>query len=239
MISGRNYFALLNPVANTPIVATGTPAKINVSDNFNPFNSELKAEITLVPAVGASGFLTVTFVGPYAIGDDIRLTITSNLTSRQAWRKSYTHTVQAGLTTVTDIANAFTAMILTDVNNSLNSPYSAVSNIAGVMTVTQFDDDKQGLVSYTFTDSAAGTITSVLTPTVISEGQPSDLLDRGITADEIANYGAMPLGGWTTLRITLHSEAAIPFVDSQGATAKEIYWYGTAGDAAALALLIP
>ena len=49
----------------------------------------------------------------------------------------------------------------------------------------------------------------------------------------------MPAGGWTTLRITLHSEAAIPFIDSQGATAKEIYWYGTPADAAALALLIP
>ena len=239
MIGGRNYFALLNPSANTPGL-TGTPAKINVTDNFNPFRSELKAVVSIGPNAGTAGFLTVTFAGGgYAVGDLVRLTITSNLTSRQAWRKSYVHTVQAGLATVTDIADAFTAMIQADVNNTLNSPYSAVANVAGVLTVTQLDDDKQGLVGYTFTDSAAGTIASVPTTTVISEGQPSDLIDRGVDAAEIAAYGAFPGAGLTTLRITFHNEVAIPFIDSQGATVKEIYWYGTTAQAATLAGLIP
>jgi hypothetical protein len=232
MISGRNYFALINEAANLPASA-GTPPKINVTAQFNPWRSELKSAISIPQVVGVSGFLTVTFAGAYAVGDEVRLTITSNLTSRQAWRKSYTHTVQAGLTTATDIANAFTAMIQADVNNPLNSPYSAVSNVAGVMTVTQFDDDKQGLVSYTFTDSAAGTIVSVLTPTVISEGQPSDLIDKGIDAADIL------LANYTTVRITFHNEVAIPFIDSQGATCKEIFWYGTPAQAAALVALIP
>ena len=233
MISGRNYFALIAPIAPFLPAQSGTPAKVSVTDQFNPFRSELKAVVSIPQAVGVAGFLTVTFAGAYAVGDLVRLTIVSNLTSRQLFRKSYVHTVQAGLTTPTDIANAFTAMIQADVNNPLNSPYSAVSNVAGVMTVTQFDDDKRGLVSYTFTDSAAGTIVSVPTATVISEGQPSDLIDKGIDPALItaANY--------TTLRITFHNEVAIPFIDSQGATCKEIYWYGTVAQAAALAGLIP
>jgi len=233
MISGRNYFSLLNEAGNLPASA-GTPAKINVTAQFNPFRSELKSAISIAQVVGTAGFLTVTFAGGgYAVGDLVRLTITSNLTSRQAWRKSYVHTVQAGLTSVTNIADAFTAMIQADVNNILNSPYSAVANVAGVLTVTQLDDDKQGLVGYTFTDSAAGTIASVPTITVISEGQPSDLIDRGVDAADIT------LANYTTVRITLHSEVAIPFIDSQGATCKEIYWYGTPAQAAALVALIP
>jgi len=233
MIGGRNYFALVAPIAPFLPAPFGTPQQVQVTDNFAPFRSELKSAISIGQVPGAAGFLTVTFGGAYAVGDLVRLTITSNLTSRQLFRKSYTHTVQAGLTTVTDIANAFTAMILADVNNPLNSPYSAVSNVAGVMTVTQFDDDKQGLVSYTFTDSAAGLIASVLTPTVISEGQPSDLLDRGVPQADIlaANY--------TTVRITFQHEVAIPFIDSAGATVREIYWYGTPAQAAALVALIP
>jgi len=232
MISGRNYFALINGVANTP-AASGTPSKINVTAQFNPFRSELKSAISIAQQVGTAGFLTVTFAGTYAVGDLVRLTITSNLTSRQAWRKSYTHVVQAGLATVTDIANAFTAMIAADVANTLNTPYSAVANVAGVMTVTQLDDDKKGLVGYTFTDSAAGTIVNVPTATVISEGQPSDLVDKGIDA------GLITAANYTTVRITFHADAAIPFIDSQGATCREIYWYGTPAQAAALVALIP
>lgn len=238
MISGRNYFSLLNPSTNTP-ASTGTPAKINVTDNFNPFRSELKAVVSLAAAVGTAGFQTVTFGGAYAVGDEIRLTITSNLVSRQLWRKSYVHTVQAGGTALAAISAAFAALVQADVNNVLNSPYASVVDNGGNIVITQFDDDKRGLVAYTFTDSAAGTIGAVLTPTVISEGQPSDLEDRGVSADDIAAYGPIPVGGFTTLRITLHSEVAIPFIDSQGATAKEIFWYGTAAQAATLAGLIP
>ena len=228
--NGRAVIALLNGVGNLPAYTAG---KINVTEKFSVDQSELKSKISIAQVVGVAGYLTVTFANAYAVGDNVSLTITSNLTSRQLFRKKYSHTVQAGLATVTDIANAFTAMILADVNNPLNSPYSAVSNIAGVMTVTQFDDDKYGLVAYTFTDSAAGTIVSVPTATVISEGQPSDLVDKGIPAGDItaANY--------TTLRIVFHHEVAIPFIDSAGVTASEIYWYGTVAQAAALAALIP
>jgi hypothetical protein len=232
MISGRSIIPMINGTANTP-AASGTPSKINVTEFFSVFRSELKAVVQIAQQVGTAGFLTVTFAGTYAVGDEVRLTITSNLTGRQAWRKSYVHTVLAGATSVTAIADAFTAMISADVANTLNSPYSAVANVAGVLTVTQLDDDKNGLVGYTFTDSAAGTMVNVPTATVISEGQPQDLIDAGIDSDKIsaANYN--------TLRITFHHEVAIPFIDSQGATCKEIYWYGTLAQGNALAALIP
>jgi hypothetical protein len=230
MISGRDYFALINEVTNLP-AASGTPSKINVTAKFNPFRSELKSVISIPQVVGTAGTLAITIAGAYAVGDEIRVTITSNLTSRQAWRKSYVYTVPAGGTANNAIALAIANLIAADVNP--NSPYASAIAAVNVVTVTQLDDDKRGLVGYEYTDSAAGTIAIVSTPTVISEGQPSDLVDKGIDPALItaANY--------TTLRITFHNEVAIPFIDSQGATCKEIYWYGTPAQAAALAALIP
>lgn len=227
MISGRNYFALLNGSANTPALANG---KINVTENFSVFQTELKSYVEATQVVGTAGFLEVTIAGTYAVGDAVRVTITSNLTSRQAWRKSYSHIVVAGSTTNDDIALAMANLIVADIGP--NSPYASSVAVANVVTITQLDDDKRGLVGYTFTDSAAGTIANVPTATVISEGQPSDLVDRGIPAGDIT------IANYTTLRITLHSEVAIPFIDSAGVTAKEIYWYGTPAQATALKALI-
>jgi len=236
MISGRNHFSLLNPSTNTP-ASTGTPAQINVTDQFNPFRSELKAVINIAPAVGTAGFIAYTFAAGWAVGDEVRITITSNITTRQLWRKSYTHIVEAGAATDNDVAAAMAALIAADV--SVDSPYASAVAVGAVLTVTQADDDQFGLVSYEYSDSATGTITPAITLTVISEGQPSDLEDKGITADQIAAYGAVPAGGFATLKITFHHEVAIPFIDSQGATVREIYWYGTTAQAATLAGLIP
>ena len=224
---GRNYFAIIAE-AHVPAVTNGN---VDLSPGFIVPKTELKSAINIVPAVGAAGFLTITLAGTYAVGDFIRVTITSNLTSRQAWRKSYTHTVQAGSTTVTLIAAAIAAQIAADVPE-FDSPYSAAISAAGVITVTQKDDDKRGLVGYVHTDSALGTIANVPTATVISEGQPSDLVDRGIAAGDIN------LAQYDTVRIDFHGETAIPFIDSVGATAKEIYWFGTPGNGAGLATLI-
>lgn len=227
--NGRQIIALLNGVSNTPALTAG---KINVTEKFTVDQSELKSKISYAQVVGAAGFLTVTIAGGgYAVGDEVRLTITSNLVSRSLWRKSYVHIVQSGGTSVTAIATAITALIVADITP--DSPYASASNIAGVIIITQFDDDSRGLVGYVFTDSAAGIIVNVPTTTVISEGQPSDLVDKGIDPALItaANY--------TTVRIVFHHEVAIPFIDSAGSTAKEIYWYGTVAQAAALVALIP
>lgn len=225
---GRSKFALLNEATNTPADTGGI---INLTEKFLIPRSELKSAISIAAAAGVAGYLTITIAGTYAVGDLVRITITSNLTSRQLWRKSYVHRVQAGATTVTDIAAAFAALISADI--APGSPYASASNVAGVLTVTQYDDDKRGLVGYVYTDSAAGTIANVPTATVISEGQPSDLVDMGIPADEIT------AASYTTVRIAFQHEVAVPFVDSVGAVAKEIVWYGTPAQAAALVALIP
>lgn len=223
---GRNYFAILTE-GHTP---ANTGGIIDLSPSFKVDKDELKSPIAISPATGVAGFLTVTFAGTYAVGDLVRLTITSNAISRQQWRKSYVLNVQAGATTVTDIAAAFAALISADV--SAESPYASAANVAGVLTVTQKGDDKRALVGYEYTDSAAGTVVNVPTATVVSEGQPSDLVDRGVAAEDIN------LATYDTVRIVYQGEAAIPFIDSKGATVKEIYWYGTVGEGAALVTLI-
>ena len=224
---GRNYFALIAE-AHTPTV-TGT--EVDVTPSFIVQTNELAGATFIAPAAGTPGFIDFTIGGVYAVGDEVRITITSNLTSRSLYRKSYVHIVQAGGTATAAIAAALGAKIAGDVGQS-DTPYSSVTVLGSVITVTQLDDDKQGLKSYEFTDSATGTIVAAPTLTVISEGQPSDLIDRGIDAADIN------LAQYDTVRIDLHADAAIPFIDSEGATAREIYWYGTPGQGAAFATLI-
>jgi hypothetical protein len=223
---GRNYFAIIAE-AHTP---ANTGGIVDLSPKYSAEKAELKSAIFIAPAVGVAGYLTVTIAGTYAVGDLVRVTITSNLIGRQQWRKSYVHTVVAGGTSVTAIATAIAALIAADV--APDSPYASATNVAGVITVTQAGDDKRGLVGYVYTDSALGTIVNVPTVTVYSEGQPSDLVDRGVDASDIN------LASYDTVRIALQVGAAIPFVDSIGATAREIYWFGTPGEGANLATLI-
>lgn len=224
---GRNYFALIAE-AHVPAL-TGT--EVDITPSFIVQADELAGAVFIAPVPGAPGFINFTIGGTYAVGDDVRITITSNITNRQLYRKSYVHTVEAGGTATTAIATALGAKIAADLNQS-NTPYSNVVVLGSVITVTQLDDDKQGLKSVEYTDSALGNIVAVATPTVISEGQPSDLIDRGIDAANIN------LAFYDTVRIDLHADAAIPFIDSEGATAREIYWYGTPGNGAAFAALI-
>lgn len=225
---GRNYFTLVNGAGNTPIDTAGI---VNVTEKFSVPRSELKSAISIVAAPGVPGTLTFTFVGGYAVGDKVRVTITSNITTRQLWRKSYSHTVVAGGTATTAIATAVGALIAADVNP--NAPYASAIVGGSTVTVTQLDDDKHGLVGYDYTDSAAGSITPGGVATTISEGQTADLIDKGVDPALAA------LAPFTTVRIEFHSEAAIPFIDSSGATSKEIYWYGTPAQATALLLVIP
>lgn len=224
---GRNFFAIIAE-GHTP---ANTGGIIDLSPKYKVAKTELKSALFIAPATGVAGKLVVTFAGTYAVGDLVKLTITSNSTSTQLWRKTYTHNVVAGATSVTDIASAFAAKITADATAPY-SPYATGVNVAGVLTITQKGDDNRGLVGYEYTDSAAGTVANVATATVVSEGQPSDLVDRGIDASEITN------ATFDTVRIGLAYEAPIPFIDSVGAVAKEIYWYGDTGEGANLVTLI-
>lgn len=227
MKAGRNYFALIAE-AHVPALTSG---QVDITPKFIVSATELAGAVFIAPNAGAAGFLTVTIGNTYAVGDEVRITVTSNLTSRQFYRKSFVHIVQQGGTSVTVIATALASAIAKEAG-SLNSPFASATNALGVITITQQDDDKQGLKGFVNTDSALGTITNVPTLTVISEGQPSDLVDRGIDSADIN------LASYDTVRIDLHADAAIPFIDSEGATAREIYWYGTPGNGAAFAALI-
>ena len=223
--AGRNYFAIVT-TGHVPVLAGGN---IDLSPKYVVPESTLIKALFVAPAPGVAGFVETTFGGTYAAGEFIRLTITSNLTNRQQWRKSYTYTVKAG-DTVTIIAAAFAALVSADISES--SPYESASSLGGVLTVTQKGDNKRGLVAYDYTDSAAGTMGSAVTQTTYSEGQPSDLEDKGIDASEIGT------GPYDTVKIAANPEAPIPFIDAVGAVAKEIYWFGDPGTGANLATLI-
>jgi len=219
--AGRNYFAILTEGFDT----TEANGIITLSPGFQFPSTSLKKALLIAPIGGTPGDLEFTFANTYASGDSIRLTITSNLTNRQQWRKSYVYSVVSG-DTVTIIAAAFASLISADVGE--NSPYSLAVSALGVLTVTQKGDDKRGLVGYEYTDSAAGTIVLASTLTVYSEGQPSDLIDKGVDAGDIG------LTEYDTVRIAANPEAPIPFINAVGAVATEIYWYGTVGKGAAL-----
>lgn len=230
MKTGRDYFALIAE-GHTPAV---TGSEVDLTPSFIVQTNELRNSnpVLIVPAAGTAGNIVWTIAGGgYAVGDLVRITIVSNLVGRSLYRKSYVHEVQAGATSNNDIATALGAKIAADLDKD-NTPYSNVVVATNTITVTQLDDDKQGLKGYEYTDSAAGTIAGVATPTTISEGQPSDLIDKGIDAADIN------LASYDTVRITLNADAPIPFIDSRGTTAREIYWFGTPGQGTLLVTLI-
>ena len=224
--AGRSYFALIAEGYTPQLLADGT---IDLTPGYIVPKTSLKKAIFIAPNAGTAGKLVVTFAGTYVSGDFIRFTTTSNLTNRQQWRKSYTYSVVSG-DTATTIAAAMASLIAADMG--MNSPYASAVSALGVLTVTQKGDDKRGLVGYDYTDSAAGTMVTVATQTVYSEGQPSDLMDKGIDALAIS------LASYDTVRIAANPEAAIPFINAVGAVASEIYWFGTPGKGAALAVLV-
>lgn len=223
---GREYFAIIAE-AHVP---ANTGGVIDLSPQYSARKTELVSGILITPQAGTPGFLTITLGGTYAVGDKVIITITSNIPGQQLFRRSYTHIVQTGGTAIPAIAAALAAKISASL--SVDNPIATATSALGVITVTQKDDDKYGLVGYVDTDSAAGTIANVPTPTVLSEGQPSDLVDKGI---DPANIN---LAAYDTVRIALRAEASIPFIDSVGATAKEIYWFGTPGNGAGLVALL-
>ena len=175
---------------------------------------------------GSAGSVAITFSGTYAAGDQAKVTISSNLTSRQKFRKTYTVDVVAGATTVTNIAASLVSKIQREIDAGLiDYPFASVGNVAGVVTVTQVGDDSHGLEVFVYaTSSDSGAIGSVISQTTISEGQPSDLADAGIPADKIvaANYA--------TVLVPYNIQVAQPFIDSKGEVATHLKIFASAAN---------
>jgi len=220
---GRDYFSLVNNAA-AGAWAADADGNVALTPGFLVPLVDLQSSVYTAPVVGVAGYNTVTLASTYVAGDEVTLTVVSNDTSRQLWRKTYRHTAQAGAVTVTDIATALTALIAKD-GEANETPYTA-TNVAGVITITQKNDDKNSLQVEVYTTSVAGTIVAVATATVISEGYPDDLVDRGIDAADITS------ATFDTVRIVYTPSVAQPFINSVGSNSVEIFWFGTEGDGA-------
>ena len=230
----RNYFPVVN---NGTAISTTT---INGVDYVNLNGTKfqvIKGQVSFpaaatATAAGVAGTAIVTFASTYVIGDQVRVTV-SVPNSAQRITKSYVHTVVAGGVTVTAVASAIAALITADVNAGLPGIATAI-NAAGVLTITQSSTSGAVLGGTTpvnvvaYTDSAAGTAVVTGTATTPSQGTPADLLADGVPAADIT------LGSYSTVLLKAAIDAAIPFIDSDGKTAKEIKFYSTPAITAAL-----
>ena len=223
---GRDYITLVAP-GHAPALASG---KVDLSPSFVVDATTLKGATFIAPDAGSASTATLTIGGTYVAGDVIKVTITSNDSSRQMWRKTYTLTVQAGSTATTAIAATLKNLIQAD-GDSLETPYNATV-LASVVTVTAKEDDKHALLFFVSKTSTLGTIVASAVSTTISEGNPSDLLDKGVPASEIT------LASYDTVRILYEPLVAQPFIDTKVARQIELFWYGDPGEGAALETLI-
>ena len=180
--------------------------------------------INIAEEAGLAGKFTVTIGGTYAIGDQVKVTVASNLTSRQKFVKTYTVEVTSALAGNNNaIASALEAKFAAELGAGLiDYPFSASSVATNVVTVTQNGDDSKGLEVYAHADSGAGTVAIVVTNTTISEGQPSDLVDAGIPADKIVS------AQYKTIIVPFNLEVAQPFIDSKGVVVKELKIFASA-----------
>ena len=238
-MTGRNFFAVINesaaydPTLNEP----DAEGNFELAPNYVIPSTYLKGAnvVVIAPNAGTAGKVDVTIGGTYAIGDQVKLTIESNATSRQKFVKTYVLDIDSVLAAGTnnDIAEALLQKFKSELNAGLvDYPIASVSRVGAVVTITQKGDDKRGILAYEFTDSASGTIAVATTLTTISEGQPSDLVDKGISADDIT------LASYDTVKIELNIEVAQPFIDSKGTVVKELYWFGVVGKGANLSTAI-
>ncbi len=208
------------------ISPTSTGGIVKLAPDFSVPEAALAnaTSINIGQVPGGAGSVAITFSGTYAAGDQAKVTISSNLTSRQKFRKTYTVDVVAGATTVTNIAAALVSKIQREIDAGLiDYPFASVGNVAGVVTVTQKGDDSHGLEVFVYaTSSNSGAIGSVITQTTISEGQPSDLADAGIPADKIvaANYA--------TVLVPYNIQVAQPFIDLKGEVATHLKIFASA-----------
>lgn len=217
-----------------PILAEGhvpslTAGVIDLAPDFKVPASTLKNAVFIAPAAGTAFNFSVTIGGTYVVGDEIVVTVLSNDNSTQKWRKSYKYVVPAGGTANNSIAAAINQLIQADAIG--DAPYTS-SVAANVVTITHKEDDSKGLEGIGFTNSTAGTIAIGALTGTISEGNPQDLIDRGIDPNDINN------ASYDTVRIIYEAEAPVASIDSNGPRLREIFWYGDTGTGANLATLI-
>ena len=226
---GRSYIAL-NANSTVPAV-TGTTLLLTPSFSIDTSTvAPGQVAVKIGQAAGTAAKETITLVNNAAVGDELRITLVSNDTSRQLWRKSYSVTVQAGFITPTLVAAELSAQIALD-GAQASCPYTA-SVAAGAITVVSKDLNKDSLNATVYTNSATTTITAIRTNGVLSEGQPSDLEARGIPATDIS------LATYSTVRFEYEPVAAQPFIDMKGKKSIEVFWYGTPANATALETII-
>ena len=87
-MTGRNFFAVVNEDAGyTPAVANDL---FLLAPDYTIPASFLKGAkaISIDPATGVAGFYVITVAGTYAFGDTAKITVESNLTSRQKFVKT-------------------------------------------------------------------------------------------------------------------------------------------------------
>ena len=224
---GRSYIAF-NAEAHSPSLTAGM---IDITPSFVVPTNSLAGQATsmavIAAATGVPAQNVITFGGTFVAGDDITVTVVSSATSRQLWRKSYYYTVQPG-DALNDVATAIGNQIEADGLQS-ETPYTGAV-AAPAVTIALKSDDTDSLNVTVYTNSAAGTLTPVATAATISEGQPSDLLDKGIPAEDILS------ATYDTYRFEYRPTVAQPFIDMEGKKSIEIYFFSATGGGGAAAL---
>jgi len=228
---------VVNDVAFAPSTTAGVGTQVT-PDFFAPVGT-LKNAVLLTQNAGVAFNLEVVIGGSYVAGDEVRLTLVSNDSTRQLWRKSYTYTVQPGDSNA-DIATAIADKIIADSLQS-ETPVNAFDGGAGTISVYGKEAIKISFTAYEYTDSAAGTITintpstvgpvtGVFTPEV---GTPEYLDRLGVPENKVL----APL--YDIVRIDYEAIVPVPFIDTKGAKEIELYVACDAVQAAALVALIP
>jgi len=222
---GRSYIAF-NAETHVPANTAGV---IDITPSFKVPASSLAGQAPTMAVIaqnaGTAAQEVITLAGTYAVGDEVRITLVSNDTSRQLWRKSYSVTVQPGFTAVADIAEDLSNQIALD-GASTECPYTS-SFLVGVITVVAKSVEKDSMNATVFTNSASGIIGAVRANGVLSEGQPADLEAKGIPADEILS------ATYDTYRFEYRPTTPQPFIDMAGRKSIEIVFFSKTGSTGA------
>jgi len=205
----------------------GNDIQLSPGYSINKYALKGVTAINQVGVAGTAGTDSIIFAGTYEVGDQIKVTISSNLTTSQKYRKTYTVDVSKSLKKASNtftnkaIADAFAAKFSSEINAGLidypiASAVASTVGATGKLLITQKGKEKRGLETFVNSSSTAGTVVSTIVQTVYSEGQPADLEEAGIAKSEITatNY--------STTTVTLDIEVAQPFIDSKGTVIKDL-----------------
>ena len=237
----RETFAIVTGAVPTLV---GNDIQLAPDYSINKYALENVTAINIVANGGTAGSDSIIFSGTYEIGDQIKVTISSNLTASQKYRKTYTvdvsKSIKKSTNTLTNraIADAFAAKFASEVNAGLidypiESAVASTVGVTGKLLITQKGADKKGLETFVYASSSLGVVVSTITQTVYSEGYPADLKTAGIPESKIT------AATYTTTLVTLDIEVAQPFIDSKGTVVKDLKIFSSvAGYTAALQVLI-